>query len=103
MDTLDSDFLIGCEQLVVEIDRKIKSTIPSMGLVLYSTIPNNSYKRGHELATLLFKTTNRRKRKRSILDNEVEDKDKHIKGDLKRKKKKKKGSKGSKLKVIYNN
>lgn len=94
--------LTDFNQLVVKTKGPIKLSI---GLVLYSNTTANRYDRGHELATLLFETSNERRR-RSVADNEIDDKHKHYTDELKRKnkkkkKKKKKGSKTNRLQVKY--
>lgn len=95
-DILDLRSLIGLNQLVVEMDDPVNT---SMGLVLYSSTTTNKYVKGHELATFLLETTNKRRR-RSIHDNEIDAKENNFTDQPKRKKKKKKGSRINKLQVI---
>lgn len=94
---LDSQSLIGLNQLVVEIDDLGNQSI---GLVLYSSTGVSKYARGHELAKLLREKIKKR-RKRSIHDNEVDSRQNNFTLKPKRKKKKKNGSaKANKLQVI---
>lgn len=96
--TLGSRPLIDLSQLVVQM--KEPAVNPSIGLVLYSMTTANRYEKGHELSKLLSETIYKR-RKRSVIDNEIDNKPNSFKDDIKRKKKKKKGLRASKLQVVY--
>lgn len=103
-DTLDLAGVLGSRplagQLVVRAEPALKS---SMGLVLYSTTAAaERTERGHELAALLYETAIKRRRRRSVTDNEVDGKRKHpAQGpkDKSKRRKKKKGPRGGKLRV----
>lgn len=95
VNTLGSRPLNGLDQLVVQMEGTVKLSI---GLVLYSITNDNGYANGKELANLLFETTIKR-RKRSVIDNEIDIKRNHFTDEPKRKKKKQKSSRVNKLQV----
>lgn len=88
------------DRLVVRAEPALES---SMGLVLYSTTAGAERdEKGHELAALLYETVNERRRRRSVIDNEVDGKHKHVADGSRqqsKRRKKKKGPRGSKLRV----
>lgn len=105
---LELDAILGSKsvtdlgQLIVYTENTAN---PPMGLVLYSTTPEDDrHQRSHELATLMFKTEARR-HKRSVIDNEVDDftpknsRDEQKQKKKKNRKKKVKGMKQNKLQV----
>jgi len=88
--------LNGFDQFVVQMEGTRKLSI---GLVLYSITTGGGYAKGNELASLLFETTIKR-RKRSVADNEIDVKRNHFTSEPKRKKKKQKVSRVNKLQVM---
>lgn len=96
--TLGLQPLIDLSQLVVQMDGP--AVKPSIGLVLYSMITAGKYEKGHQVSKLLSEKIYKR-RKRSVIDNEIDNKPNSFKDEVKRKKKKKKGLRASKLQVIY--
>jgi len=92
---LGSQLLIGLEQLIVQMEGPVKRSI---GLVLYSTTADGKLEKGHELSKYLYEATNRR-RKRSVMDNEIDIQHNDFVDESKRKRKKKKGSRVGKLQV----
>lgn len=94
--TLGSQPLIDLSQLVVQMKGPVFNL--SIGLVLYSVTTAGRYEKGHELSKLLSETIYKRC-KRSVFDNEIDNKPNSFKDEIKRKKKKKKGLRASKLQV----
>lgn len=92
---LGSQLLIGLEQLIVQMEGPVRRSI---GLVLYSTTADGKLEKGHELSKYLYEATNRR-RKRSVMDNEIDIQHNDFVDESKRKRKKKKGSRVGKLQV----
>lgn len=89
----------GLKRLIVRVDGPAK---PSIGLVLYSMNTAGAPAKGHEMAKLLFEASNSRRR-RSVVDNEVDVKKNVFADETKRKRKKKKGSRAGKLQVMNDN
>ncbi|XP_025413833.1 growth/differentiation factor 10-like [Sipha flava] len=86
----------GLKRLIVRVEGSAR---PSIGLVLYSMNTANAPVKGHEMAKLLFEANNKRRR-RSVVDNEVDVKKNSFTDETKRKRKKKKGSRASKLQAV---